>query len=71
VTRPPPRAGFVITKRGALSYALCVITAVCECGCGETFTREYRTARPRFKNKTHRLRAWNEKHGLVKPRKVP
>lgn len=33
-------------------------TFVCQCGCGETFTAEYVTTKPKYKNETHRKRYW-------------
>lgn len=33
-------------------------TFVCQCGCGEKFTAEYITTRPKYKNETHRKRYW-------------
>ena len=30
----------------------------CHCGCGETFIARYRTNRPLYKNKTHKMRAY-------------
>lgn len=34
---------------------------VCACGCGETFTAEYVTKKPKFKNKAHSQRYWRRK----------
>ena len=34
---------------------------VCACGCGERFTAEYRTKRPKYKNEAHRQRYWRRR----------
>lgn len=31
---------------------------VCQCGCGETFEREYRTKKPLYRNAAHKARAY-------------
>ncbi len=31
---------------------------VCACGCGETFTAQYRTKRPKYRNAAHKARAY-------------
>jgi hypothetical protein len=39
---------------------------MCKCGCGETFTAEYTTKRPQFKNEAHRMRYWRAKQGKTR-----
>ena len=34
---------------------------VCACGCGERFTAQYRTKRPKYKNEAHRQRYWRRR----------
>ena len=31
---------------------------LCECGCGQEFSANYKTRQPRYANKTHRARAY-------------
>ena len=35
---------------------------ICQCGCGEAFTAEWTTSRPKFKNAAHRMRWWRAKY---------
>lgn len=45
----PPKPNQIPQKTGEL---------VCHCGCGETFTATWRTARPKYKNGAHKMRAY-------------
>lgn len=35
--------------------------AICQCGCGQWFERQYRTAKPLYVNNSHKTAAWRRR----------